>query len=51
MKIFLGGTMAENLHPSRNPQNDHRANAEHLKQVLCDFKPSSLFFGQWSVQK
>ena len=32
-------------------QNDCRANAHHLQQVLCHFKPSSLFYGRFSVQK
>ena len=32
-------------------QNDRRANARLEKQVLCNFEPSSLFYGQFSVQK
>ena len=32
-------------------QNDRTANADHHKQVLCYFEPSSLFYGPFSLQK
>ena len=41
--------MAQNQHPGSS--KDRRANAHSLKQVLCDFEPSSLFHGRFSVQK